>query len=780
MSEPLRALLVEDCEADAILLLRALGRAGFIVDWQRAESAAQFDALLALGGWEVIIADYTLPQFGAMAALIRVQERSLEVPFIIVSGVVGEEAAVEAMRAGAHDFITKSNLARLAPAVRREVRAARERQRSRGGEDRAQRDSALVGLGRWEWFVPLAFAISLTLVVGLCVNSLIEWLWPHLPLLSSGLLMLGTAGPVVAVSLHYLLSHRRALMQRMISDFVEKRRLKEMQRRLADRTRELENTLTERQRHEEHLKAQHALTRIMAGSDPMDQAFSELLRCFCITLRWEVGEYWAVNPADAGVSLATAYWAPPLARDGADRPQLFLSLVLRTLAQARPLWVPDIRTEIAPGNPLRNCDPPMRAALAFPIRLGRDILGVMVFATSHLRETDAELLELLEDIGNQIGQFSERRRALDELRRTHEELEMRVARRTAELASLNEALSRSESNLRQAQQIARLGSFEIQFPCEGSTGNYWSEEALRIAGVDVVRTDLSMSEFVGRWVHPNDRARIVAELERLQATGHPSECEYRVVRPDGAVRFVRMSAETSRDVDGAVVGLVGTLHDLTERRELERQLLEISENEQRRIGQDLHDDLCQHLAGIEFMSQALQERLRLEGHEEEGLARQVGDLVRGAINQTRGLARGLSPVQVESLGLIAALEDLAAHIHQIFQVRCEVDVDASVDVRDLPSATHLYRITQEAINNAIRHGKADHVRIELKRISDLARLRIVDNGRGFSGAAEVRSRSGGLGLRIMNYRAGMVGGSLHVGPAPGGGVQVECLFRLDL
>ena len=592
--------------------------------------------------------------------------------------------------------------------------------------------------------------------------------------------MLAVAGPVVAASLHYLLSHRRALMQRMISDFVEKRRLKEMQRRLADRTRELENTLTERQRHEEHLKAQHALTRIMAGSDPLDQAFTDLLKSFCATLRWEVGEYWVMLPGDGGMTMATSCGVRPADAGRRGVSSLFQLLALRACAAEAPLWITDLRTEVLSSPDAVSVGSSLRSALAFPIRLGRDILGVKVFASSQLRDPDPELLKLLGDIGNQIGQFSERRRALDELRRTHEELETRVARRTAELANLNEALSRSELSLRHAQQIARLGSFEIRFPLGESRGNYWSEEALRIAGLDPLRTELSMQEFVSRWVHLDDRTRVSGELQRLCTHGHSSECECRVQRSDGGIRYVRISAEPTRDANGSVVGLVGTLHDLTERKELERELLEISENEQRRIGQDLHDDLCQHLAGIEFMNQALQERLRLEGHEEAGLARQVGDLVRGAINQTRGLARGLSPVLVESLGLFAALEDLAAHIQQVFHVRCEVDVDPTIDIRDLPSATHLYRITQEAINNAIRHGKADVMRIELTRCKDLARLRVIDNGRGFPEPTSSGKQETGLGLRIMNYRAGMVGGSLHVGPAPEGGVQVDCLFRTDL
>ena len=785
MTEPLRVLLVEDCEADAVLIARALSRAGFAVDWQTTDNASGFDRLIAQGPWDVVIADYSLPQFGAMAALMRMNQQGLDLPFIAVSGVVGEEVAVEAMRAGAHDFIRKSHLARLGPAVRREVRAARERKRLQGIEagispGLAKQTAVDLRPKPSEWFFPLALASSLTLFVGLVVKWLIASLRPQLPAWGSTWLVLGIAGPVAAWSLYALMAHRRALMQRMIAEFMEKRRLKEMQRRLADRTRELEGNLQEKQRHEEHLRAQHAVTRILSTAETVNGGFSAVRRCVLETFRWDLGQF-VPTPSEDGSPLTTDFLPEePPSRSPSGLPREWAeALSARAVASRRGFWVADLRTDEA-VKPLRlHVESRLRSAVVFPVRAGGVFLGSLIFASWDLRSMDREMLEVLEDIGNQIGQFVERRRALDQLRRAHEELEIRVQRRTAELASLNEALSRSEANLRLAQQIAHVGSFEVYLPFSRSLGNYWSEEARRVAGIDAVNTDLSMEEFVMTRVHPEDRARVLAELDRVCQNRSSAEWEHRVMRPDGVTRYVRLFVEQSLEIDGVCRKLVGTLHDFTERKELERELLEISENEQRRIGQDLHDDLCQHLTGIEFMSQALEDRLQQDGHEEAGLAHQVGDLVRGAINQTRGIARGLSPVQVESLGLIAALEDLGSHIHNVFQVTCEVRVDSTVEIRSVVAATHLYRITQEAINNAIRHGKADRIRIELERRDDFARLRVVDTGCGFPPETSGKPVAG-LGLRIMHYRAGMIGASLHVGPADAGGVMVECLFRLDL
>ncbi len=134
MRQPLNLLVVEDSPDDLVFIIRELQRGGYEPVYQRVETAEEFTAALARGGWEAVIADYSLPQFSAMEALELLQASGIDLPFLIVSGAIGEEMAVEAMKSGAHDFIVKSSLARLVPAVEREMREARDRQRRREAE----------------------------------------------------------------------------------------------------------------------------------------------------------------------------------------------------------------------------------------------------------------------------------------------------------------------------------------------------------------------------------------------------------------------------------------------------------------------------------------------------------------------------------------------------------------------------------------------------------------------------------------------------------------------
>jgi PAS domain S-box-containing protein len=211
--------------------------------------------------------------------------------------------------------------------------------------------------------------------------------------------------------------------------------------------------------------------------------------------------------------------------------------------------------------------------------------------------------------------------------------------------------------------------------------------------------------------------------------------------------------------------------DITERRRLEREILEISDQERRRIGQDLHDGLCQHLAGIELMSQVLHQKLAARSKADANRASEIARHVREAISQTRSLARGLAPVTLESEGLASAIQELAANTEKIFGITCLVKCQGA-QVVPPATATHLYRIAQEAVSNAIRHGKPTKVRIDLNLALDQITLRVRDNG---SGLPKVVIRAEGMGLRIMRYRAGMIGGLLSVESAPDGGALVSCV-----
>jgi signal transduction histidine kinase len=213
--------------------------------------------------------------------------------------------------------------------------------------------------------------------------------------------------------------------------------------------------------------------------------------------------------------------------------------------------------------------------------------------------------------------------------------------------------------------------------------------------------------------------------------------------------------------------------ELAERKRLEKEILVISEREQRRIGLDIHDSLCQHLTGTALAEQFLSEKLSARGAPEvEDAARVVG-LIEDAISMARGLAAGLSPIETEGEGLLTALTDLAAYFSSQFKVACGFTFEEPVLIHDSTIATHLYRIVQEAVHNAIRHGRARHIDIHLGKAGSVVTLTILDDGSGLPGGVPL---SHGMGLRNMKYRASMLGGRLNLERGNPGAI-VTCSFH---
>lgn len=220
----------------------------------------------------------------------------------------------------------------------------------------------------------------------------------------------------------------------------------------------------------------------------------------------------------------------------------------------------------------------------------------------------------------------------------------------------------------------------------------------------------------------------------------------------------------------------GIIRDITERRRLQAEVLRSGEAEQQRIGRDLHDDLCQQLAGIEFLAQTLTRRLTDARRPEAKAAEEIANLIRSATEHTRDLSHGMSPVGLDADGLMSALEELAVRSHRHFQVEVVFRCPAPVFVEDPEVATHLYRIAQEAVSNSIRHGRADRIEIGLAAVSNQVRLAVRDHGKGLPARPDRRHR--GRGLTIMRYRAALIGGSLVIGNEPDGGVTVGCSVHL--
>jgi signal transduction histidine kinase len=218
------------------------------------------------------------------------------------------------------------------------------------------------------------------------------------------------------------------------------------------------------------------------------------------------------------------------------------------------------------------------------------------------------------------------------------------------------------------------------------------------------------------------------------------------------------------------------VRQITERERLERELLSVSEREQRRIGQDLHDSLCQHLTGTALAAQSLAEKLAARDVPDAGAAHQLVELVADAISQARNLAKGLNPVEMHSDGLMEALDEFASSTSQLFKISCSFACDYPVLIGDAGAAGQLYRIAQEAVSNAIKHGQATRVAISLDEHEDGAVLSVHDNGIGFP---ETLPGSDGMGLRIMSHRAKVIGASLDIQRNPAGGTTVVCTFPPD-
>ena len=459
MGTPLRVLLAEDSEDDAELLLRELRQGGFEPAAERVETEEAMCAALGRQPWDLIIADYALPHFSAPAALAVLRDTKLDVPFLIVSGQIGEETAVAMMKAGAHDYIMKHHLPRFLPAVQRELRDAEVR-RARKRAEEALRESE-------------------------------------------------------------------------------------------EKYRQL----------------------FAAESD-------------------------AVAIFDAET------------RQFVDVNQAGLDLYGYTLDEFLELRFPDIAADPA------TCDGAIEQTLEG--KLSRVALGY------HTKKDGTV------------------------------------------------------------------------FPVEISTGTFL-------------------------W------------------------------------RGRRM--------------LCGIARDITERKRLEKEVLEISDAERRRLGQELHDGVSQQLTGIRFMASALAHKLAAGSAPEAEDAQAITRLLGETSEQTRALARGMCPLELAVGEVVPALQELALRAQERFGISCHVQCeDPAPGVGD-EVATHLHHIAQEAVANAVKHGKAEHVEITLATEGGRIVMTVKDDGGGLPDDADGLK---GLGLRIMRYRADVMGASLDVRRRAEGGTLVVC------
>ena len=244
-------------------------------------------------------------------------------------------------------------------------------------------------------------------------------------------------------------------------------------------------------------------------------------------------------------------------------------------------------------------------------------------------------------------------------------------------------------------------------------------------------------------------------------------------RKDGTIFPLDLAVSEVRMPDRRL--FTGLVRDITDRRTLEKEILSISDMERRRIGQDLHDGLGQMLTGIGLIARNLARKLENSHPEVAEEVVEITDLIREADEFARGLARGLVPVDLEANGLRSALGRLASGAERLFGIRCTFEELGKVLIHDNSMATHLYRIAQESVSNAVKHGRAQHVKISLAGGNRQIRLRIQDDGVGFPTEHDEETR--GMGVRIMHHRARIIGANLEIQPGVEGGTTVMCTVR---
>lgn len=255
----------------------------------------------------------------------------------------------------------------------------------------------------------------------------------------------------------------------------------------------------------------------------------------------------------------------------------------------------------------------------------------------------------------------------------------------------------------------------------------------------------------------------------------PREYESEWITRDGSRRLIAWSTTVLPGTHARPAYVIATGIDITERKRLEKTILEVSSREQQRIGQDLHDGLGQHLTGIAFMSKVQQQKLAEKGLPEAADAGKIVQLVNEAIHKTRELAHGLLPVMSDAHGLMSALHQCAREAREIFGIDCRFHCDSPVLIHDVNKATHLYHIAQEALSNAIRHSRARSIRISLTTAEGQGELAIADDG---CGIPDIPAGSSGMGLHIMSYRARMIGGALDISRGAACGTVVRCIFPM--
>ncbi len=734
MGERLRVLLVEDSEDDALLLARELRRGGYDPELERVYTAPAMGDALDRGGWDIVISDHSMPAFSSSMALELLHSRGFgDMPFIIVSGKIGEDAAVSAMRSGAHDYFMKDNLARLNTAIERELREAENRRERRRGREELRRSEeryrtfiaqSTEGIWRAEIEVPMD--------TGLSEEEQFEHLYAHLVFAECndamarmygfehaaemvGLRLGDLIPPDIPENIEFLREAMRGGYKVVDSESREFDRWGETKYFLNNfvgfveggrlvRVWGTQRDITERKIAEKALReAEEKYRGIFENS--VEGIYQTTV----------AGEILTANPAMARIL-------------GYDSPEELTGVVKDA---ARQLYV----------------EPEQREALAsrfgesgliagYEVEMLRKDGGKVWVSVSGRTVRDAD--GVIVGYEGTIEDVSARKEAEDALKQS-EALYRSVVENAAENIFVADALTK---------QILEAND------ALGRSLGYTADELRRMTLYDLVA---------------HDREEIDANLGRILEDGGLRVGERFYRRKDGALATVEVAASLIHYGGRAAVCVVA--HDVTERRRAEQALGEIREAERRRISRDLHDDVLQDLT-YALQSMQLERKIHGERRGEEG--KQI-DALRRAVGGLRDAIYDLRLESVQEQTLDRSIESLVELNRQMAPER-EIEFSVAEDFpKDLwgVGAAEVSRVAQEALVNVRRHSGSGRAWVSLAAEDGEMVLEVSDDGGGFE-----QGSLSGVGMSSMRERAESLGGRLEVESSEGGGTRVALKVAL--
>ncbi len=419
----------------------------------------------------------------------------------------------------------------------------------------------------------------------------------------------------------------------------------------------------------------------------------------------------------------------------------------------------------------------IRAAAFIPLVSGQKLIGKFMAYHNAPHLYTGEELRLATTIASQLAQTIEHKR--DE-----------------------KALRESEARLRATVEQATAGMAR----CDTNGGIVFANRTLcnMLGYTESELTGKRMADVT----HRDDVKETMRLFRRMVQDGKPFESEKRYVCKDGSILWADVSAGAVRGPDGDTQSTVAVIVDVTARKKaeaalrksketleqvvqhrtkalritnaqleneisrrkgLEGEILSLSDREQQRLGQELHDGLCQHLTAVAFMARSVALRLRNHRVIDASDLEKIAQLVNDAATDTRDLSRALHRLDVDGAGLVDALQDLVDR--EIWKTPCRLEVEPSFRIEDDAAAAHLYRIAREAVINANKHAQAREIVVKLARSQREIVLRVIDNGVGLSNDPKLKE---GLGLHIMKYRSQLIGGRLEIDSHDGVGTRLSC------